>query len=117
VFGSTAETYSGSKSIRWTSDVRWAGFELYSPTGVTLNASDTLQIAVYPLTTGLVSFVLKDASNNAGTMVLETPPANQWTVYELSASSLGFAGKTANYILLQDQSGSSGHVFYLGEWK
>ncbi len=115
VFGSTAETYSGSKSIQWTSNARWAGFELYSPAGVALSASDTLHVAVYPLESGLISFVLKDASNNAGTMVLETPPANQWTVYELSASSLGFAGKTANYILLQDQSGSSGHVFYLGD--
>ena len=113
VLGSTAETYSGSPSIQWTTDVRWAGLELYSPAGVALTASDNLQVAVYPVTSGLISFVLKDADNNAGTMVLETPPANQWTVYSLSASSLGFAGKTANYILLQDQSNSYDHVFYL----
>ena len=113
VFGSTTEHYSGSNSIQWTSNVEWAGFQLYNPAGVALSASDDLQVAVYPLTSGPISFMLRDADSNAGTMVLETPPANQWTVYDLSALSLGFAGKTASYILLQDQSNSSGHSFYL----
>lgn len=121
-FTSTAQVYSGSRAIAFTSARRWAGLYLHSDTGVTTTAGTVLHFALRTTAPGQVYGVRVLSTNDVQIgqelfLVNQggNPPANTWQVYDIPLSAFGAAGQKIGGIAIQDEGGVVQPLFFVDD--